>query len=355
MGERIQSISHGRERVCLFSSQWSLDFISHLLAAALHDKPLFISSVSEDFHDSFVDPGLYLKTAGSTGIPSIHYHSWNNIGKRYLSQRPSSLKCLAVLRPFHIGGINTLLQCWFRGMTLVCPVSDHGENYGDLLQKFSVEVLPASPSYLSLMYREASDLIFPSVRMVTYGAEVMSEKLLFALHSIFPKARFHQTYGLTEAVVFKTKSRDSHSLWFQIVDPDYEIRVQKDLLYYRKRGQAKWVCTGDLVSVNGEWLKITGRADARINVGGEKVSPELIEEQIMKFEDVVDCRVFPKQNSLLGQVPVAEIVLKNKAAGGIVRSRLRKHLRTRLALWQIPVEFSIVEEILRTDSFKKKR
>ena len=51
-----------------------------------------------------------------------------------------------------------------------------------------------------------------------------------------------------------------------------------------------------------------GRKDLKVSVGGNLVSPELIEKRLNALDEVLDCRVLAKKNPILGHLLVAEIV-----------------------------------------------
>src|SRR5207247_91762 len=68
------------------------------------------------------------------------------------------------------------------------------------IARHRVEVLPASPSFLTLLLLSEAhrrhDL--SSLRYITYGAEVMPQSTLARLALEFPHVRLLQKYGLTE-------------------------------------------------------------------------------------------------------------------------------------------------------------
>lgn len=53
-----------------------------------------------------------------------------------------------------------------------------------------------------------------------------------------------------------------------------------------------WFITGDSVEVNGEYLKILGRKSELINVGGEKVYPQEVENIILELGNVREVTVY---------------------------------------------------------------
>ena len=49
-----------------------------------------------------------------------------------------------------------------------------------------------------------------SLKLVTYGTEVMPESTLTRFHELFPNTRLLQTYGLSEVGILRSKSRSAY-------------------------------------------------------------------------------------------------------------------------------------------------
>jgi acyl-coenzyme A synthetase/AMP-(fatty) acid ligase len=72
------------------------------------------------------------------------------------------------------------------------------------------------------------------------------------------------------------------------------------------------VPTGDYVSLKGERYLFAGRKDSIINVAGEKVNLLEVEEIILRFKSVQDCRTYKKNNVLTGCLVGLEVVVHDK-------------------------------------------
>ncbi|MCB5205227.1 acyl--CoA ligase [Neorhizobium sp. T786] len=112
-----------------------------------------------------------------------------------------------------------------------------------------------------------------------------------------------------------------------------------------------WYRTGDLArcDVNG-FLTITGRLKELIIRGGQNVAPAEVEETILLDDAVMDCAVIGMPHTMLGEVPVACVVLKSPDS--FDEQALLQHCRQRLSAYKVPDRIFIVNEIPRTGSGK---
>ncbi len=112
-----------------------------------------------------------------------------------------------------------------------------------------------------------------------------------------------------------------------------------------------WYHTGDLArsDANG-FLTITGRLKELIIRGGQNIAPAEVEETILLHHAIIDCAVIGVPHAMLGEVPVACIVLKS--AENFDEEALIRHCRDRLSVYKVPDRFLIVSEIPRTGSGK---
>ncbi len=96
----------------------------------------------------------------------------------------------------------------------------------------------------------------------------------------------------------------------KIVDGRLWIRAKSAMLGYLNAPSPfdadGFFDTGDLVEVDGEWLRILGRKSEIINVGGNKVFPMEVENALLELDNVEDVAVRGEPNPLTGQVVVAD-------------------------------------------------
>jgi acyl-CoA synthetase (AMP-forming)/AMP-acid ligase II len=116
-----------------------------------------------------------------------------------------------------------------------------------------------------------------------------------------------------------------------------------------------WLNTQDAVEVDGEYLRILGRASDLINVGGLKVYPAEIEDVLMQLENVRDVVVYGERNALTGQIVAARFNLNAPEEIGTFKRRLRAFCKEHLAAYKIPVRVEITDREQFGARFKKMR
>ena len=272
--------------------------------------------------------GLILFSSGSTGKPKAIVHNLNTLLESYCNKRQNPLRIMSVYLPDHIAGIDVMLNTFGSGGSLIIPKERSPQWILESLQKHKVEILPASPTLLRLLLVAGlGNYDLTHLRLVIYGSEKMSSKLLESLQHALPHTRFKQSFGTSETNAIKTKQADESSFaeFFRIINADYKI--VDNILYLKSHTNALgylnsdnsvfddkgYFATGDLVEVktiNGEeYIKIIGRAKEVINVGGEKVIPQEVEGVLLQIPFISDCIVYGESNAITGQSVSVKVVL----------------------------------------------
>jgi acyl-CoA synthetase (AMP-forming)/AMP-acid ligase II len=105
-----------------------------------------------------------------------------------------------------------------------------------------------------------------------------------------------------------------------------------------------WVRTGDLGSVGGDGtLTLHGRIKELINRGGEKISPERVEEVLMSSPGVADAAVIGVPDDLYGERIAAVIVPRN--GFHVTPKDLACYCRDRLAPFEIPERITFADQL----------
>lgn len=305
------------------------------------------------------DGGLVVFTSGSTGRPKAALHSADRFLQKF--RKPGRrFRTLAFLLFDHIAGLDTLLYTLASGGTLVIPRRRDPNAIMELIESRVVEVLPTSPSFLRLLCAAGGDRAYDlsSLKVITYGSEPMDSSTLERMNMRFPNIQISQKYGTTELGSPKSVSRGNDSLWLKIKSDDIRIKVVDGVLWILSPSAILgylnapsplddngWYCTGDLVDVDGEWVRFRGRMSDIINVGGEKVSPAEVEQTIMELEFVRDVVVSGEPHTLMGQIVTARITLSDDAMNvKEATSAIRAHCRKHHPAFKVPVKIAITTE-----------
>jgi len=315
------------------------------------------------------EPGLVLFSSGSTGKNKAALHNFTLLLEKYKMVR-KRMCTISFLLLDHIGGINTLFYTLSNGGTVVSVQSRDTEIVCHAIERHKVELLPTSPTFLNLLlisgaYRRYD---LSSLKLITYGTEVMPESTLKRVRENFPNVQLLQTYGLSELGILRSKSKGSGSPWVKVGGEGFETKVVDGVLWIRARSsmlgylnapspfdQDGWMNTQDMVEVDGDYIRILGRTSEIINVGGQKVYPAEVESILMQMENVMDASVRGEQNPITGNIVVARLSLEKPEELSMLKKRVRKFCKERLERYKIPVRIEIAEEVQYTERFKKVR
>jgi acyl-CoA synthetase (AMP-forming)/AMP-acid ligase II len=314
-------------------------------------------------------PGMVLFSSGSTGKPKGILHDFNQVAEKFRKQR-SPVVAIPFLMIDHFGGINTILAITSSIGTVVTVGDRSVSNICAAIEKYKVELLPATPSFLTLMM--ASQLQnkydLTSLKRITYGTEVMPQSTLDRLIKSFSNVVLQQTYGLSEVGVLSSQSRKDGTLWVRIGGDGFQTKIVNNVLWikseYAMVGYLNapsnfdadgWFNTQDQVEVDGDYFRILGRVTDIINVGGQKVYPAEVENLILGVDNVQDVAVFGEQHNLLGQIVVAKIVLIYPEALDSLKKRIRQACFAQLASFKVPAKVVISEGVLHSVRQKKLR
>ncbi|MEU4296592.1 long-chain fatty acid--CoA ligase [Kitasatospora aureofaciens] len=116
-----------------------------------------------------------------------------------------------------------------------------------------------------------------------------------------------------------------------------------------------WLRTGDVGTITADgYLTLTDRAKDVIKSGGEWISSVELENALMGHPQVAEAAVVAVPDEKWGERPLATVVLRPGATAGL--RELRAFLAERIASWQLPERWAIVESVPKTSvgKFDKK-
>jgi len=317
------------------------------------------NSVRNNLVETFIErdtPGLIVFTSGSTGKPKSILQDCERVMRKFVEER-SGWRTVLFLMLDHFGGFNTLLSTFAYGGTAICLPDRSSESVCRTIQQSRATLLPTTPTFINLLIasRCYKDFDLSSVKLITYGTEVMPASTLEKVRDIFPNAQIKQTYGLSELGVLRSKSESDDSVWVKIGGEGFETKIVDNILWVRSEAnmvgylnapdpfdEDGWMCTGDHVDVRGEFMRILGRKSEMINVGGQKVFPAEIENILLEADNVKEVTVSGVPHPVMGHVVKARVSLNEPEDSIQLSERLRKHCLQKMARYKVPMKFEIV-------------
>lgn len=307
---------------------------------------------------------VVLPTSGTTGVPKLVSHTWGTLGRSIRPGTERGGRCWGLLYELgRFAGLQVFLQALASraGLILTGGQDDLEERLRALVQG-GCDALSATPTLWRkiLMSPAAAGL---ALRQVTLGGEIADAAVLRALATRFPEARITHVYASTEAGVgFSVRDRMAGfpSEYLERAPGGVEVRVDAGgRLWLRPptRGQCfvglgpvasdeGWIDTGDLVERRGDRFHFLGRASGCINVGGDKVIPEEVEQVILEVPEVALVRVSGVRNPIVGNLVGAVVVPRPGVTDyAAIEVGVRRHCRERMARFKVPAVIRVVAEL----------
>jgi acyl-coenzyme A synthetase/AMP-(fatty) acid ligase len=312
----------------------------------------------------------YMATSGTTGEPKWFSHSFLSLTASSKHSHKLGALCWALLyQPFRFAGLQVVLQALLSGADLVDVVDYEPMAQIALLKDGDVTAVSATPSLWRqlLMTGQLSDL---NLSHITLGGEIADQSVLDKLKRVFPTAKLRHIYASTEAGVgfivsdgragFPAKWLEEQALAVALkvsykqhllVKPSHQVcqtlASQIDVQGY--------VDTLDTVQIIDDRVFFLGRATGTINVGGNKVHPEKVEQVLLQCADISQAKVYAKKSALLGELVVADVTIIATAVEQEVKQQVLKMCKNQLQRFEIPTKISIVHNISHDPSGKINR
>jgi acyl-coenzyme A synthetase/AMP-(fatty) acid ligase len=275
------------------------------------------------------------------------------------------------------GGLQILLRALIGGGSMV--LSSGEESVSDFLTRLAaagVRRISGTPSHWRrvLMTSHAGAISPAYVRL---SGEAADQAILDRLHSRYPTANIAHAFASTEAGVgFDVRDGLAGfpaSLLDNTGSPGVSMRIEEDTLRIRSGRTATrylgqqlpesdgFIDTGDLVERRGDRYYFMGRREGVINIGGQKVYPEEVEDVITQHPDVQIARVWPRKNPITGAVVAADVVLRSHSGTGsgdawpTIRTDLQRACQHALPAHKVPATWRQVDSIRITASGKIQR
>lgn len=322
-----------------------------------------------DAGDPGFDAGTALRlalTSGTTGIPKGVLQTHASFEERVDRMHCDVTPLPRVLPPaLHITiAINLAMHALCKGGAVVFPRGYANEDFFEAVRSHGVTHVALPPANLALMLgalpRDAP--AFPGVSHLRLVGSTPTRAILDQARRQF-SPHIYVPYGLAEVgvVAMATPSMlldDPTSVG--ALEPGVRLeRIEEGELrvavpgmpedYYgvdaglRTRFRDGWFYPGDQGRMTPEGrLRIEGRTDHIINIGGRKVSPEYVEAILMEFAGVREAAAFPVRDGAGGTHLAVAIV----PSGPLDWAALRAHAVARLHV-MAPVRYLEVASLPR--------
>ncbi len=335
---------------------------------------------------------LILHTSGTTSRPKqVQLSSVNIISSALNIARVLQLekkdKGMNIMPLFHIHGlIASLLSSIVTGSSVVCTSGFNALTFYGNIKNFKPTWITAVPTMyqtiLSRASRNKEIIQASSLRLLRSSSAAMPVATIEALENAF-QCPVIEAYGMTEA---------SHQMASNFLDsirkpgsvgksagPEIALFREDKLITvantvgeivirgsnvtkgYKNNDKANkenffdgWFKTGDLGKFDEDgFLFISGRIKEIINKGGEKISPQEVDEALMKHEAVFQAVCFSVKHEKLGEDIAAAVVLKD---GSTTDDKdLRTYLSKSITTFKIPRRILILDEIPKGNTGKIQR
>lgn len=349
-----------------------------------------ITEVSFPHEDAIAD---ILFTTGTTGAPKGVPLTFKNEAaaarniNTYIQNTTDDIELLA-LPVSHSFGLGRVRCCLVNGQTIILLGSF--VNTKKLFRTIEEDnvvgftMVPASWKFLQKMSGDKLADYAHQLKYIEMGSAYLSPEDKKHLADIFPTTRVTMHYGLTEASrsAFMEFHEDSENIsTVGKASPNTEIRTFDENGNMLPIGQEGEICvkgehvtngylnipaddiffgdgyfrTGDSGTINENgYITLKSRIKELINVGGKKVAPTEVDEQILKIPGVADCACVAAKDpdGVLGEVVKAFIV---KGSEDLTFEQITEQLMGKLEAYKIPSQYEWIDAIPKTANGKIQR
>jgi phenylacetate-CoA ligase len=282
-------------------------------------------------------------SSGTTGIPTVIYHSAEDIDA-WTSLSARSIVCTGAKKSdvfqnmmtygLFTGGLGLHYGAEKAGLLVIPASSGNTKRQFKLMKDFGSTVVHATPSYMlhlaAHMEREGINRSDLKLEKALVGAEPHSEDIRRKIEDLF-QIDVYNSYGLSEmngpGVAFECEEKQGMHVWedayiLEVVDrqslrgvPDGEtgelvfttlLRNATPLLRYRTRGISSVypeACTCG--RLHRRIRRITGRTDDMLIINGVNVFPSQIEEVIMAMPEIgTNYQILVQKSGALDRITV---------------------------------------------------
>ena len=353
-------------------------------------QQLFISSTNRNINQTTADfisnPAFMRFTSGTTGKSKGVIVSHQSVIERIeaaneLLQLNENDRVVWVLPMAYHFIVSIVLYIKY-GVGIIVNNIFLADSIIESITKHNGTFLYAAPMHIKLLANHKSEIKLPSLKKVISTTTAISADVCKAFEEKF-NLSVSQAYGIIEIglPIINTKKTEQTPEAVGYALPAYEVGILDDelkplpnntigQLAIKGKGmfdgylspstkkenvlQQGWFLTGDyaLREDNG-LIIIKGRIKSVINVSGNKVFPNEIENIVNTYPNIIQSKAYSKLHPLLGEVVALDIIIKPNSS--IDKEQLRNFCKNYLSTFKLPQYINVVDKIEMTDSGKIKR
>lgn len=283
----------------------------------------------------------------------------------------------------HSHGLRRYYANMVHGATVILFTSVMNvKRFFDMVERYNVNSMDLVPSALSVLlklskqrFAQYSDVL----RYIQFGSAPLVADDMQKICQLLPNTRLYNFYGSTESgciAIFdfntgkdkpKCIGKPAINAHITIVDENRNPIASSEqntgllasfgrmnmLGYWQDEEEtARALINGTIYSNDEAYFDedgdiiLLGRKGDTINTGGNKVSPDEIQEAALKHSDVADCGCIGVPDALLGSAPKLYVQLKPGCAFDY--ASLRNHLSALLEPYKVPSQIEQIDQIPRT-------
>jgi len=312
-------------------------------------------------------------TSGTSGRPKVFSHTLRTLSLAVKASSTSAtpFRWGLTYQPHRFAGIQVVLQALLSGSTLV--VSEKSDPASQIAQfsRQGVNCLSATPSQWRLYLIQGGVRDCP-LKQITLGGEIADQAILSALKKAFPDARIVHVYASTEAGVgfsvtdgmagFPAAWLDDGAAVAMRISEDGHLLIKSPTAsssssLTSRTTEDSFLDTEDCVTVDTDRVYFFGRASGIINVGGNKVYPEEVENVVKEIPGIQNAIVESRSNPIMGElltlsVQVSDLSAERKAE---LKNAIFARCRSRLQKHKIPAIIKFSDNLLLSDAGKVDR
>jgi acyl-coenzyme A synthetase/AMP-(fatty) acid ligase len=297
--------------------------------------------------------GIY--SSGTEGPPKLIYQSIKRLLKSVqIDEKYNNSIWALTYNPSHSAGIQVFLQVIANKASL-CDLYKCSRSYIlEQIEGKSISYISGTPTFYRML--APYDFKFENVVSITLNGEKSTSELIEEVKKSFPSARIRNIYGSTESGPLMSSDTSSFIIPSRLID---KVKIEGEELFIHHSIMSpsincyEWYGTGDLVEIiRYEPLTINfiSRKSRIINVGGQNVNPQEVEEALLLHPDIVEAQIIPRENKFIGNVITAYIISTNPV---LKEKEVIAYLREKIAKYKIPRIINFVSEISIGSTGKK--